>query len=255
MSGFDIQSLYGFHPGRYRCRKCLALFPDAYLAFVDSKEKRTVCPICGVQYLPTKDFFDWQIEEYLDRHGFSIKFQDLLHHCQQLAGAAQILTGHTQENPFWLPPPITALFAAFSRAQHFIHFTTYGISYVIIGALKVVAQRVAVRGVVSNVYGETLAELTEFSNEAPPGQFEMKVYGSAEREIPQQKLVVVDGLLAFKGSANLYSPSWRKAAEGRETVEAVTDVDEVIRLHNRYFSSIWAEFSRDERTIEMREFG
>jgi hypothetical protein len=54
---------------------------------------------------------------------------------------------------------------------------------------------------------------------------------------------VIDGLMTFKGSANLTQTAWRKAEKGRDEVEVVTDVEKVIKLHNRYFSPIWADLS------------
>jgi hypothetical protein len=67
--------------------------------------------------------------------------------------------------------------------------------------------------------------------------------GSGIRDFPHQKLVVIDGMLAFKGSPNLTTSGWRKIDKRLEMVEVVTDVEEVIALHNEYFSPIWARCS------------
>jgi phosphatidylserine/phosphatidylglycerophosphate/cardiolipin synthase-like enzyme len=69
--------------------------------------------------------------------------------------------------------------------------------------------------------------------------------------MPHQKLVVIDGLFAFKGSANLTLPGWRKSARGRDLVEIVTDVDEVIALHNRFFARLWGELSAIGESVPM----
>jgi hypothetical protein len=58
-------------------------------------------------------------------------------------------------------------------------------------------------------------------------------------------------LLAFKGSANLSLSGWRKAAEGRDTVDVVTDIDQVIEINNRLLAPIWAELSDIGETIDM----
>jgi hypothetical protein len=68
-----------------------------------------------------------------------------------------------------------------------------------------------------------------------------------------QKLVIIDGLLAFKGSANLTLNGWRKAAKGLDLVEVVTDVNEVTQLHNEYFSPAWGQSSKHDDTIEMED--
>lgn len=67
--------------------------------------------------------------------------------------------------------------------------------------------------------------------------------------MPHQKLVVIDGLLAFKGSVNLTPTAWRKAALGYDEVEVLTDVEKVINLHNCYFSPIWADLSEYGNTV------
>lgn len=53
---------------------------------------------------------------------------------------------------------------------------------------------------------------------------------------------MIDGLIAFKGSANLTRSAWRKATEQREMIEAVTDPGEIAKLHNRYFSKVWLQW-------------
>jgi len=112
-----------------------------------------------------------------------------------------------------------------------------------------------VRGIVSNVDSERmLDELTAFNNEAPLGRFEIKPFlreGSWWHEAPHQKLIVIDGLVAFKGSANLTLNGWRKATRGLDHVEVVTNVNEVIDLHNRLFSPVWASFSKVGAAIRI----
>jgi phosphatidylserine/phosphatidylglycerophosphate/cardiolipin synthase-like enzyme len=68
-------------------------------------------------------------------------------------------------------------------------------------------------------------------------------------KLPHQKLVVIDGLMGFKGSANLTQTAWRKAEIGYDEIEVVTDVEKVINLHNRYFSPVWADLSEYGDTI------
>jgi phosphatidylserine/phosphatidylglycerophosphate/cardiolipin synthase-like enzyme len=134
----------------------------------------------------------------------------------------------------------------YNKAQKFIHFTTFGINQQILGALKLAAQRIRVRGIVSLPPDQAwlLPELECYRNEAPG--LEIKAVCASSRnweELPHQKLVVIDGLLAFKGSVNLTQTAWRKAARGYDEVEVLTDVEKVINLHNRYFSPIWGDLS------------
>src|SRR5262249_21598106 len=52
-------------------------------------------------------------------------------------------------------------------------------------------------------------------------------------DVPHKKLIVIDGLLAFKGSANLTQTAWRSAEQGMDIIEVVSNISEVSRLHNR----------------------
>jgi phosphatidylserine/phosphatidylglycerophosphate/cardiolipin synthase-like enzyme len=101
----------------------------------------------------------------------------------------------------------------------------------------------------------TVSELTNYRDEAP--DMHVKIYDPSLTgwdSMPHQKLIVIDGLLAFKGSANFSLAGWRKAAQGRDVVEVVTDVDQVIELNNRLFAPIWAELSEIGETIDMAWF-
>jgi hypothetical protein len=56
-----------------------------------------------------------------------------------------------------------------------VHFVSFGISEFFIGALKLAAQRVSVRGVVANVDERQLDELTTFAeSDTPYDRFEIK---------------------------------------------------------------------------------
>jgi phosphatidylserine/phosphatidylglycerophosphate/cardiolipin synthase-like enzyme len=69
-----------------------------------------------------------------------------------------------------------------------------------------------------------------------------KVMPSDQRapfDSPHQKLVVVDGLIAFKGSANLTNTGMRRADRGLDIHETVTDYADVTRLNNKFFAPVW----------------
>ena len=57
--------------------------------------------------------------------------------------------------------------AEVARAKLFVHFTSWGISHVLIGALKATSMHVPVYGFVSNVESGARVELTEYPDEAP----------------------------------------------------------------------------------------
>lgn len=61
---------------------------------------------------------------------------------------------------------VVELLSTLSCAKHFIHFTSFGICQCFIGVLKVSAQRVSVRGIVSNVDERTLDDISTFKDDA-----------------------------------------------------------------------------------------
>ena len=246
---FDIASLRAFAPAEYQCEKCRGLL-RASLFRLDGSGG--VCPVCHVKYLPTERFPDHDWNRYLNRFGPScLDTKEALAHAQQLAEIAERMAFYQLPTHSWRGyPPLRGLLNALSVARKFVHFTTYGgIPHLLIGALKVTAQRVTVRGIVSGAKGEVLSEgavseLTNYHEEAP--DMNVKIYDpslTGWAAMPHQKLIIIDGLLAFKGSANLSLAGWRKAAQGRDVVEVVTEVEQVIELNNRLFAPIWAEFS------------
>jgi phosphatidylserine/phosphatidylglycerophosphate/cardiolipin synthase-like enzyme len=217
------------------------------------KAEEVKCPICGVQYCSTATHPTNKVHQYLRHQGLELWFNDLIEQSRRLASIAQkarnSLNSQTNgRSPSY--PPMRALLAALNNAEKFVHFATYGISDMILGALKMAAQHVVVRGIISDADERMVGELTNYRNEAPDFKtivYERGSWSGGLSIFPHQKIVVVDGLLAFKGSANLTVSGLRKAAQWRETFEIVTDVKEVVDLHNRFFSPIWAEHSTLEQ--------
>ncbi len=235
MDSFDLDALLRFTPPQHLCERCFALLSDV----------EGCCPVCGVRYLATDEFPT--ISPYLDYKGLGIGFDNLIDHCRDLAQIARS-TRESLAAPQAYYPPMRALFAALQAAERFVHFTTYGISALLLGALKLTAQRVDVRGVVSGVKSEAMArELTDYTDEAP--RMNIRLFPNESQYFPHQKIIVIDGLLAFKGSANMTDFGWRKAALGREVIEPVTDVAEVVELHNRFFSPIWSGDASDDKIL------
>ena len=255
---FDIESLLTFHPPKYFCEKCYGLITKDVFGWPSEKIE---CPICGVEYVPTEEYNKWEAGKYLSVKNLEIKFSDIIAHSRILAGIARrakyflkskkekIIYNHDVT-------PMRALLSSLCYAQNFVHFITFGISTMFLGALKLAAQSIDVRGIISNIDNKLVDELTNYNYEAP--KLDLKIFGRGGEKkkgqtMPHQKIIIIDGLMGFKGSANLTIPGWRKATEKREIIEVVTDVKEVIELNNQFFSPIWAEFSDINDKIEMQE--
>ena len=235
-SNFDIQNLLYFQQPLAHCQKCLAILPGMRR----NQLRQIYCPVCQVQYVTYNNFQIEQFQSYFRNQGLYIEIKDPIEHCKQLATIAS----NVMHSPDY--PPLQGLLQALNQAQCFVHVTSWGISHQFLGFLKMAAQRVKVRGIVSLPPDQAwlLTELECYKNEAP--NLEIKaVCASSHRwdELPHQKLVVIDGLLGFKGSANLTQTAWRKAEKGLDELEVITDVEKVINLHNRYFSPVWADLS------------
>ena len=234
----DILSLLNFEKPLAHCQKCLAIRSG-----LSRNHKRQIyCSHCGVEYIVNSSFPIEIVRSHFRKQRLYINdIEDISGHCKGLASIARRVQ---QNNPDY--PPLQGLLQALNQSQCFVHVTSWGISHQFLGFLKMAAQRVKVRGIVSLPPDQAwlLPELECYKNEAP--NLEIKaVCASSHRwdELPHQKLVVIDGLLAFKGSANLTQTAWRKAEKGLDELEVITDVEKVINLHNRYFSPVWAGLS------------
>jgi hypothetical protein len=263
MSGFDIEDLLKFEPARHWCLNCLALwsrsaFEDIFLndgndfneVIIDEKYKFIKCKICGVNYTARNIERLYYLNDFIDVEiGLPLKYIDnIVEHGKRLALISSEL--RTQKERY---PPLRALLRALIEARSFVHFISWGISPLMIGALKVTAQRVPVRGIVSGNFGEQImCEVNDFKDEAPRLDIKFcEPAGFRTTDIPHQKLVVIDSLLAFKGSANLSQTSWRSAAKGMEIIEVVSNIDEIKSLHNQFFSPIWGKMNDYNGEIEI----
>ncbi len=243
MVHLDNQRLANFPPALAHCEKCLAISK----ALRRNQKQQIYCPVCRVEYVFHGNFKIEPFRAHFRKRRLYIDIDNPSKHIKTLKAIANRVQ---QDSPNY--PPLKGLFESIKEAEQFIHFTTFGINQQILGALKLAAQQIQVCGIVSLPPAQAwlLPELECYRNEAPG--LEIKTVCASSRnweELPHQKLVVIDGLLAFKGSVNLTPTAWRKAARGYDEVEVLTDLEKVINLHNRYFSPVWANLSEYGDTI------
>jgi hypothetical protein len=134
------------------------------------------------------------------------------------------------------------LFDVLTRATEFIHFISYGMTWELLGVLAVVARRVPVIGVVNNTNDATM-DVANSLRDASPWLNLRRYQAKSKWGGPHQKMIVIDGLLVLKGSANLTLNSWLEAASGHNELDVVTDLDRVVDLNNKYFAPQWAKLS------------
>jgi hypothetical protein len=246
VTSFDIESLLHFSPPKRMCEKCYGLHHDMPIS---KDESKVICRVCGLEYLASDRYPVWVAQRYFEAAGFGLKYKDVLAHSQTLATIARRMRNYAVNRTKGLPityTPMTCLFDALQAAQQFVHFTTYGMSLQLIGALRMTALRIPVRGIISNASPALSDEFVKHSEESP--KLDVKLFERSTKKedwdaAPHQKVIVIDGLMAFKGSANLTVEGWRKAAQGLDYIEVETDVKQVMDLHNQLFSSVWGSFS------------
>jgi hypothetical protein len=252
--GFDITSILDFNPPRYICPACRGLMRSIKS---DYRQKPTdhSCSVCEVKYDVEIDGGDdptwdraWTVSthDYFKRNGLLLDHADLLSHATKLAEVVRESRGagpRLRRDPW---PTMRTFFEVVSRARYFVHFASWGMSHQLVGALKMASMRVPVYGFASNVDAGTRAELTEYPTEAPG--LIAKVIPTEQNiyDAPHQKLLIVDGLVAFKGSANLTNAGLRRADRGLDLSETVTDYAKVTELNNKYFAPVWRRITAPE---------
>lgn len=251
---FDIQSLLSFSPARYLCETCYALYVDLPITWHSDEHTHTLrCAICGTDYLDSETIPVRKARAYFEIQGLQIQFRDSIAHSKALATIARSMRAYSSQRVG--DTPMIGLLRSLLAAEKFIHFTTYGMSLQLVGALRMASLRVPVRGVIANAGPAIVEELRTYAHESP--NLQTRIYERSDNptdwhNMPHQKVIVIDGLLAFKGSANLTVEGWRKAARDLDSVEVVTDVGEVIDLNNRLFSKVWPDKDAS-RTIIMTD--
>ncbi len=237
MTRFEFSSLWHYQPPAYVCKNCFAIIDDYFEIWLGDSVK---CPICSIErYSDNMSIEDCEL--FIKELFFEIKFKDPLRHGIDLASNAY---SDLTKEPF---PPINRLLKSIKGAENFIHFITYGLSKSIYGALKLKALEIPIRGIVSNISNDFAEEISE--NKRESWQLNLIVIKRAEdidenRHIPHQKLIVIDGMFAIKGSANMTEDGWRKISSGLEMIETITDQVEAIKLNNDYFSNLWGKLKK-----------
>jgi DNA-directed RNA polymerase subunit RPC12/RpoP len=239
---FDLKSLLQFDIANYLCENCRALFNLTVTYEIEAHEP-VHCPYCNVKYVPVKSGFkSWDLDKYLESEGLRVKFSEseLIPHIKNLhLIASKINQGKIS--------PLRGLFQLLLNAKKFIHITSYGISHVLVGALKTVAQQVDVRCIIAGLENQsTFDELMVNTSDAP--RLEAKIYDRNTHHLsaPHQKIIIIDGLIGFKGSTNLTLSGWRKAEQNLDMLEVITDINEIVEVNNRYFSPLWANPEKTE---------
>jgi hypothetical protein len=144
------------------------------------------------------------------------------------------------------------LFQALKTAQAFVHCSSFGPLHPAIQDMLIeVAQHVPVRGIIfhaDNYTRETLTYLQQQHRLLTLKTQRSPVYLG---DVQYQQLFIIDGLIAFRGSANDLLLDITDSLPRKIVLNVITESDAVFALHNRYFSPLWVLGSRELDVIVM----
>lgn len=247
MATFDITSILDFQPPGIICPACRGLVKDFNREYAKTTWKLVseCCPVCDVQFVKEEPPDGTSLRSHIKSQGLLLDHRDLFNHASALATVVRKSRGSDWIDPW---PTMRTFFEVISRARYFVHFTSWGISHQMIGALKMASMRVPVYGFVSDVEPHARAELTEYPTEAPALKAHVIPSKQGVYDAPHQKILIIDGLVAFKGSTNLTNAGPRRADRSLDVSEVVTDFEQVTQLNNKYFAPVWKRATAPSET-------
>jgi hypothetical protein len=245
MTQFDITQFVEFKPPRYLCPRCASIWqasdqvdwPEKWWYDYDCTPEAWTCSVCDARFEATRICSD--VGDYLKRWGCVLQFEDLANHLKNLSGAATELRSRDARSR--RPrQSLRNLFAALNQARHFIHLLSTGLSWEFVGMLALLSHRVQVRGVVSRCQEHLVQKLAE-ARQYGAKDFDVIPLDFSDSDFsPHTKLIVIDGLLAIWGTANLTIQAWRNVDDSNEKIHVETRPEEVWELNNTYFSPVWS---------------
>lgn len=257
---FDIVTNYRWDPPSCACVQCRALYVSTGFRGNDSlplvEEPRGYkCRVCGT-------VIDHSEGEFLIKDLAYANDTELRENLYELGAiASQMPPARKSTGP--RIPPLAILMKAIAQSRRFIHFLTYSTDTTMLGALKMASEHTQVRGIVGtlNSYNQGLLEELGPSprhamNHDGPFLILAPSADGALVDPVHTKIVIVDGLLAFKGSANLTVTGYQNAGANppTEIVEVVTQPSEVLQLNNEHFSPSWFQNTPEITATDLLRF-
>lgn len=240
--GFDIMSLRNAAFPKVVCPRCGYLFAEFPTPRVSTQPKPHIigqCKNCEQIWDPGST-----LSEFFVHCGTSIQIPDFVDHVVHFSNDIEKEVYN---------PRLHLVFALLADSKAFIHFNTLNISNEWLGILAMAAARVPVRGVIG-IINAGQQRLIDFLQKAAPN-LDLYIYSQEKNfDAPHQKLLVFDGIVAILGSTNLTTNAWIKADEFKESVEVITDIDQVRSLNNKYFASQFrttSEWFNEDTLIDL----
>jgi hypothetical protein len=139
MEDFDILSLLAFDPPGFLCKNCLNIFGLQTSKFFEQsndllKETWLECPTCKFKVYDTQELLD-------------IQHEDIMGQARRLADIGKAMHYSLRDGKV---PTMRVLFSTFFIAFFFLNFKTLCINKILLGALKVISQKLNVNGIIVN---------------------------------------------------------------------------------------------------------
>lgn len=160
-------------------------------------------------------------------------------HAMGLAQIAERLT-ETAEGA-----PLRTLMELLSASRSFIHIASFRFDDFTLALLEMAAQATSIAAIFSGIGLKQSEILDRVSLEAPGLECRVEEPRSDQNH---QKLIVIDGLLAIRGSPNLTRQGWRSVAADIQIIDVITDTAQVTAINNDGFSPLWKRSEPDAQT-------
>lgn len=241
MEGHAEKTQSNLNQPRYFCRKCNALAVEARKFYKFSKkidEPKIECPTCGLTYIYTEDFSREEFGDYLSAIGCSIRIDDAEEQRARLPQWVGSIETASEPGPRKVADLLEELVP---HARAFIHLTlmrlTPAVYRVLAGAERNVPVRVMCLAADEDVHREARSAGERQS------RLEIRFTEGTSTDIPHDKILVVDGLVAITGNSGIRGKMPHPRAEIWESVRADTDPERIISLNNLLFSPLWGATS------------
>ena len=231
----------------YRCQGCNQSLTFSPYTLIEGKPSN----LGGIPY-DTDDQLELVIDNFTQTRSGDI------HLLEENYSLSHLMNLSWKANQFNKSRDISYLIQTIADAEKFIHFSTFTLDLFFYGILTTAAQNTAVRGMVGKEPKDWKQDIIIEGSEAAnieskyESDFELYYDRDNEFETVHQKLIVIDGLIAFSGSMNLTSSGIKKFKQNRDNLEAKTVIEDVQKLNNQFFANNFYRLEQDYKA-ERRE--
>lgn len=222
----------------YRCPVCERKFSINFTYFVE--ERSTEATVYS-----KKEQYEKAMNDY-----FTVDGVGMIHLFDEHYNLSHLMKVGWLAKRFKTTKDVNYLIQAISEAEYFIHFATYSFDLFFYGIFTIASQDIPVKGIIGKELKDWKEDLIQ---EGPDANGRLK--HSRGREIyfdradkfnkVHQKVLIIDGLIAFSGSMNLTSNGVKNLKQGKESFEVESVIEKVKEKDHRLFASHFGKISSD----------